>query len=103
MATAGRVCFRERPIEYLASYAGAEVVRGEGMKRGAYLVAGHRVLIFVPDWAAGPDQREAIIARQAVLLALDALGVDRALGLFAGAMGLLRLRRHFSGRGAGLD
>lgn len=97
MAVARGLRFEQRPVEYLATRAGVEICCGVGMKRGAYLVAGGRALIFVPDWARGFDQRESIIARQAVLLAIDAFGAERALGLFAGALGVLRLRRRLGG------
>ena len=90
---------RDRPpIEDMAVRAGVEIVRGEGMSRGEYLVVGDRVLIFVPDWVGGAAARESMIARQAILMAVEALGAERALGLFAAALGLLRLRWRFGGR-----
>jgi hypothetical protein len=68
---------RCRPVERLVLAAGIEIAAVGGLKRGTYYVLRDRVIFLVPDWARGPNMREAEIARQLVLATLG--GLDPAL------------------------
>jgi hypothetical protein len=65
---------RCRPIERLVCSMGAEIVPGDGLTEGHFYVAGGRLLI----------------ARQAVLVAIAALGEAGALAAFRAAVDGLR-------------
>jgi alkyl hydroperoxide reductase subunit AhpF len=81
---------RCRPIERLVCSMGAEIVPGDGLTEGHFYVAGGRLLILSPSWATGRAMREAVIARQAVLVAIAALGEAGALAAFRAAVDGLR-------------
>lgn len=87
MGEDGRRCCG--PVERLVREAGVDVVPVADVSRGYWAAWEGHAAIFVPDWARGHDVREAMIARQALLLAVAAFGEARAVGMFAGALGLL--------------
>lgn len=80
----------DRPIERMIRRMGAEIVEGEGLTEAHRYWVGDRLVILAPSWQRSAAAREASIARQAILLVLEARGEDWALAAFCTALQALK-------------
>lgn len=79
-----------RPIERLiSSIEFVEVVEGGRLLWAHFYIVGERLVIMVPEELTGVHVREGMIARQALLVAIRALGEDGARAAFSACVAAL--------------